>query len=157
MPSGMPGAHQILPTFVFLMICTVSFVAGFAKSHLKQLALLCIGLGVGQSVFLSATDNMMAQAARGSEMYDFSEGTDKELIFDIFARSVYRDPNQIFALPHWRNETADPDLVVSALADGYRVLMHRDRAVGFLNENPQFEILEDVPLQGVPLQSIGLR
>ena len=157
MPTAMAGAHQILPTYVFLVICAVATVAGLARSRFNGLALFCIGLGVGQSVFLSATDIMIAQAVRSSGMYDFSEGTDKELIFDVFARSSYRDPEQIIAVPPWRNDTADPDLVASALADGYRVLMRPGRAVGFLNDNPRFEILEDVPLQDVPFQSIGLR
>ena len=157
LPTKIAGAHQILSTFVFLITCAVAILAGFAKSRLNTLALLMIGLGIGQSIFISASDNMIAQAVRASNMLDFSEGTDKELIYDVFARSVYLDPDQILAVPHWRSKTADPDLVESALEDGYRVLMLRDRAIGFLNEYPRFEILGVVLLQDISFQSIGLR
>lgn len=156
-PTQIAGAHQILPTYTFVLVCAVSLVAGVVPQKAGRIALACIGLGVGQAAMLTVTDNIIAQGARTDEMRDFSEETGKDVVFDVFARSVLRDPDQIFALPHWRTQTADPSLVTAALSDGYRVLMLRDRAEGFLQQYPQFEVLEDVPIQELPFQSIGLR
>jgi 4-amino-4-deoxy-L-arabinose transferase-like glycosyltransferase len=156
-PTQTAGAHQILPTYVFLVICAVSLIAGLAPKRATMFALICIGIGIGQAVQIAVTDNVIAQASRSDEMLDFSEDTGKDVIYDVFVRSVLRDPNQMFALPHWRNATADPEFVTAALSDGYRVLMLSDRAEGFLASYPQFRVLEDVPIQTLPFQSIGLR
>ncbi|NNE87221.1 MAG: hypothetical protein HKN27_04020 [Silicimonas sp.] len=156
-PTGTAGAHQILSTPVFLAVCALSLAAGVSKSGAGQIALLGIGFGIGHAVTVSLTDNLLAQAFRTDEMRDFSEETGRDVIYDVFVRSAARDPRQLFALPHWRNVTADPEFISSALSDGYRILMQNHRATVFLQTYPQFRSLAEVTVQDVRFQSIGMR
>lgn len=156
-PTGIAGSHQILSTYVFLAICVATFVAGVAHTHTSSVVVMCACFGIGFAASTTVSDNILAQGARSDTMHDFSSETGRDVVFDIFARSVFRDPNQIFALPHWRNETADPDFVSAVLSDGYRVLMHQTRATGFVQQYPRFQVQSDVPIQGIPFQSVTLR
>lgn len=156
-PTGIAGAHQILATYVFLAVVLSALIAGIFRDRTNHIAAVCAVFGIGYAVPLAMTDNLFAQETRSDRMFDFSKETGKDVIYDALARSVLRDPEQIFALPNFDSETADPKFVAAALRDGFRVLMQPNRASKFIETYPQFIVLDDVPIQGIPFQSVGVR
>ena len=132
MPSGLSGAHQIWALYVFLAVLAVSLVSlAVPSASVARVTLLVAGLGIGVSVFNTATDTLVSQLRRAQNetLTDLSQGYDgKLLIYGAMMRSALTNADQIVAAPQVGATAPDAALVRAALENGYRVIMPEDWA-----------------------------
>lgn len=131
-PSGLAGAHQIWALYVFVVVLVVAFVSAFVPNvTVARLTLLVAGLGIGVSVFNTATDTLVSQLRRAQNevLTDVSNGYDgKMVIYGAMMRSAMIKPDQVVASAQVGATMPDIALVSAALAQAYRVLMPEDWA-----------------------------
>ncbi len=136
MPESLASAHQVLSVYVFLAVVAVSLVAGFWRSVLAaQVAVLCVGIGVGVAGFNSFSDTVVSQLRRysGRPLSDANAVIPgKVLVYTHMFRSAMLNPDQIVAVPQFNNNGPDPELVTRAMDEGYRVLMPERNAKEFI-------------------------
>ena len=147
-PSGISGTHQILSTFVLFAVALTALVAGlprFSAGPVGGLSLGTTGLGIGLALFLSASDLWISQLRRIDVLTDTSQGfAGKVIVYLHPFRSALHDPNQMVAVPHWRNGGPDADFVGKGILQGYRVLMPVEMAEKFVAANPDYQLGDEI-------------
>lgn len=146
--ASISGVHQFLSTYVLFAVALTALVAGIqslSNGPLGVLALRATGFGIGLAVFISASDVWLSQMRRMDVLTDTTQGYDGPTIVYLHAfRSATHAPNQMVAVPHWKNGGPDAKLVSQGLAEGYRVLMPLMMADRFVEANPEFVLGEQL-------------
>ena len=141
-PSALAGAHQIWALYVFGVVALASLAWSIVPSQpATKTALFVAGVGIGVSVFNTATDTLISQLRRGHNevLTDLSSAFEgKALIYGAQLRSAFQSPDQFVAAPQIGANLPDIDLMQAAYSSGYRVLMPQDFAELLVAEYPEF-------------------
>lgn len=147
-PSGISGAHQILSTYVLFAVALTALIAGLPRlsaGPVGGLSLGAAGVGIGLSLFLSASDLWISQLRRLDVLTDTTQGYSGKVIVYLHPfRSALHNPEQLVAVPHWRNGGPDADFVGTGIERGYRVLMPVEMAEDFVTSDPRFQLGSEI-------------
>lgn len=121
--------HQITTTKVLILIGLLSLVGGFfSHRSFSGLVLSAVGFGMGVAMLLALQDWMLSQHRRAA-MASMSENTmSLEGNFVIYGppeahSHALQNPDHLLALPDRVSDDLDVEFIMSACAQGYRVLI----------------------------------
>ncbi|WP_141521646.1 hypothetical protein [Novosphingobium sp. PC22D] len=126
-PTGMPGAEQILSTWLLLGVTGLFLYAGLAGRH-RALALAAVGAGLVASTIFAYRDVSQSQWMRAQgerTAVELAHLPDNALVYapTRFLTGWAFRPGHVAALPDYHSHRLDPALIRAAQARGMRVFV----------------------------------
>ena len=159
-PTGVAGAHQILPVMLFLACLFASLLAAltqFGKKRVNLCLMILTGVGIGVGLQLALADFKVAQrgrehAVRLSEAHEQLPDRTLAYVPSRYLMGWSLEPGHINALPHESKRTLDDTLVANAFAQGYRVFLWPRYVTEEIEADERYRIeTSDIGLEGAKL------